>query len=263
MKRTFALLGCTWAVCVLARAQEVAADRIVVPERNGSRPRVVEVTLVNGSITVKTHGDNRVIVETGRRESHHPRTVEGLHRLDLPPNRLDVEEEDNVVRIHSHDAPSTGLTITVPLNTSLRLKSTNGRIHVEGVHGEIDASAVNGRVELLNVSGTVVTDSHNGAIRVVMDRVEPGKPISFSSFNGDLDVTLPADFKSNVKVWANHGKVYSDFDILLTGALTERSGSAEGRYRLTLDRIITGTINGGGTEASFRSFNGQIWIRKK
>ncbi len=265
MKRASALVGVTLTVCALACAQENTGDRVVVPARNSSRPRLVDASLTNGSITVKTYSGNEVIVETSSRGPSRQRTYEGLHRVDLPPGGLDVEEEDNVVNVRMRGAPSANLTITVPVNTSLRLKSTNGSISADAVHGEIDVSTTNGRVNLLNVSGTVVADSHNGAVKVVMDRVDPGKPISFSSFNGDIDVTLPADFKSNLKLRANRGEIYSDFDMKLTpgGNLTEPNDTPEGRYRVRVDRMITGTINGGGTEASFSTFNGKILIRKK
>jgi hypothetical protein len=266
MKRTFALAGMTLAVCALACAQEVSVDRVVVPARNSSHPRVVDAALTNGSITVKSYSGSQVIVETSGQSSHdRDRTYDGLRRIDIPGGGLNVEEEDNVVTVRMHGAPVASLIITVPVNTSLRLKSTNGGIYAEGVHGEIDASTTNGRVNLVNVSGTVVTDSHNGAVKVVMDRVDPGKPMSFSSFNGDIDVTLPADFKGNLKLRANRGEIYSDFDIKLApgGNLTERNDTAEGRYRVRVERMITGTINGGGTEASFSTFNGKILIRKK
>ncbi len=265
MKRIFALAGMTLAVCALACAQEVSADRVVVPARNSSRARVVDAALTNGSITVKSYSGSQVIVESTGHQSSRDRTYEGLHRIDIPGVGLNVEEEDNVVTVRMHGAPAANLIITVPVNTSLRLKSTNGSIYVEDVHGEIDASTTNGKVDLMNVSGTVVTDSHNGAVKVVMDRVDPGKPMSFSSFNGDIDVTLPADFKGNLKLRANRGDIYSDFDIKLApgGNLTERNDTREGRYRVRVESMITGTINGGGTEASFSTFNGKILIRKK
>jgi hypothetical protein len=264
MKRYFALAGVAITVCALAGAQEVSVDRVVVPARNSTRPRLVDAALTNGSITVKAYSGNEVIVETtGHHSDRERRSYEGLHRIDVPPGGLEVQEEDNVVTVRARSNPGVSLVISVPVNTSLRLKSTNGSISAEGVHGELDVSTTNGRVNLTNVSGTVLADSHNGKVVVVMDRVDPGKPMSFSSFNGDIDVTLPADFKANLKLRANQGEIYSDFDMKLTPGsnLTERT--SEGRYRVRVERVITGTINGGGAEASFSTFNGKILIRKK
>jgi DUF4097 and DUF4098 domain-containing protein YvlB len=187
-----------------------------------------------------------------------------MKRIDLPRG-LDVEEEDNVITVRTDPGEMAHLTITVPVDTSLNLKSHNGSIAVDGVHGEIDASSHNGQITLANVSGTVVANAFNSALKVAMDRVDPAKPMSFSTFNGAIDVTLPADLKANVKIKTNHGDVFSDFDIKLTGGrpITEKNNTPDGKFRLRTDRTIYGEIDGGGPELSFQSFNARITIRKK
>ena len=54
----------TLIVCALAIAQENTGQRVVVPARNTSRPRVVKVSTLNSGVTVKTHTGKDVIVET-------------------------------------------------------------------------------------------------------------------------------------------------------------------------------------------------------
>jgi hypothetical protein len=169
------------SVCALACAQGITGDRVVVPARNTSHPRVVNANVLNGSITVKASSGNEVIVETGGARTN--RALAGMTRIDLPRG-LDVEEEDNVITVRTHPGGSAHLAITVPTDTSLNLKSLNGSITVEGVHGEIDANSHNGQVTLADVSGTVVANTFNGALKVAMDRVDPAKPMSFSTFNG-------------------------------------------------------------------------------
>jgi hypothetical protein len=262
MKRSLTLAGLLLAVCALSCAQETTGDRVVVPARNTSHPRVVNATVHEGSITVKTSSGNDVIVETGR--THAESAPAGMKRIDLPRG-LDVEEEDNVITVRTHAGGSPHLIITVPVDTSLNLKSYNGSIAVEGVHGEIDASSHNGQITLAGVSGTVVANAFNGALKVAMDRVDPAKPMSFSTFNGPIDVTFPADLKANIKLKTNHGDVFSDFDVKLTGGhpITEKNNTPDGKFRLRIDRTIYGEINGGGPEVSFQSFNARIVIRKK
>src|SRR5260370_29690781 len=103
-----------------------------------------------------------------------------------------------------------------------------------------------------------------GTMKVTRDRVDPNKPLSFSSMNGTIDVTLPADFKANAKIRTDHGEVYSDFDFKLGGgAATQKNDTSDGRFKVMMDRTITGTINGGGTEATFKTYNGTIYIRKR
>jgi len=270
MKRLLLPPGLILTFCALACAQDTGGgDRVVVPARNSSHPRVVKANLSNGSITVKTHAGNDVIVETA--SSHdgradRPRAVDGLRRLDLPPRGLEVEEQDNVITIRLNgSASNANLIVTAPVDTSLQMMSANGHVQVDGVHGELDVTSHNGHINLMNVSGTVVADTHNGQVKVVFDRVDPGKPISFTSYNGSIDVTLPADFKANLKLRAAQGEIYTDFDVKLSPgqSITEPNTSPDGRYRVRTDRTISGTINGGGTEATFNTYNGKILIRKK
>jgi len=117
---------------------------------------------------------------------------------------------------------------------------------------------------LNNVSGSVLANTMNGAMKVTMDSVDANKPLSFSSMNGTIDVTLPADFKANVKLRTDYGEIYSDFDFKLGGgAITQKNDTADGKFKVKMDRTITGTINGGGTEATFKTYNGTIYLRKK
>jgi DUF4097 and DUF4098 domain-containing protein YvlB len=160
------------------------------------------------------------------------------------------------------------LVITVPRRSSLRLKCMNdGDIHVEQVDGEIDANNLNGRITLKNVSGSVVAHSLNGAVSATMDRIDSGKPMSFSTLNGDIDVTLPDTLKANVRMKTDNGEIYSDFEVkLIAGASVEGNNAGrqpDGSYHLRFDHALRGTINGGGPEFQFTSFNGQIYIRRK
>ena len=269
MKPYLAFIGLTIATTIPAMAQ----DRVTIPPGDSSRPRVVNASLLNGSITVKTHAGKEVIVEGtdtgGGRHGRErgPQELDGLKRLDLPgATGLEVEQDGNVVTIHTRANMNGSLTITVPVDTSLKLHSNGGSINVDGVHGEVDCNALNGPVTVTNVSGTVIAHSLNGAVKVSMDRVDPAKPLSFSTLNGSIDVTLPADVKASLKLKADNGNIYSDFDIKMSlannGPITEKNGS-DGKYRVKFDRTVLGTINGGGVEMGFNTFNGRISIRKK
>jgi hypothetical protein len=268
MKRYLALTGMTLSLCLLAPAQDQpAGERVVVPARNTTHPRVLHARVTHGNLTVKTYAGKEVSVETSRSGSSRGKTersVDGLRRIDMPIRGLAVEEEDNVIQIRAGAMGEANLTISVPPDTALHLYTTHGDIHVEGVKGEVEASSTHGKIELLNISGTVVASNTNGNIKAVMDRVDAAKPLSFSTTNGDVDVTLPADLKANMKMRSLRGSIYSDFEMKLTsGQPQTSSGGAEGKFRVQFDRTMYGTVNGGGVEASFNTLNGKILIRKK
>jgi hypothetical protein len=268
MQRNGALLGLTLTVCSLGLAQDTNGERVVVPARDTTHARKVDVSLMGGPIKVKSYPGKEVIVEerggSSRSSRDTDKTPDGMRRLDLPPRGLSVEEENNVVTVRMHRPQRGELVISVPPDTSLTLRSTNGEIAVEGVKGELDVNSHNGKITLTNVSGSVLANTMNGAMKVTMDSVDANKPLSFSSMNGTIDVTLPADFKANVKLRTDYGEIYSDFDFKLGGgAITQKNDTADGKFKVKMDRTITGTINGGGTEATFKTYNGTIYLRKK
>jgi hypothetical protein len=250
------------------------ADRVTVTWSDPSRPGLIKVNLLNGGITVKTHTANDVIVTTnttrrpGRRGA--PAEANGLRRIDSNGSGLTIEEENNVMKIGTSNfggACCTNIEIQVPPKTNLNLQSLNGgEIVVDGVEGEIEATNNNGGLVLNNVVGSVVAHSLNGKVTVSLRQVTGNKPMAFTSLNGSIDVTLPANIKANLKMRTDNGDVYSDFDIQLRPSdrkPTEIDKRKQGGpFRIEIDKSVNGTINGGGPDFDIRTLNGNIYIRK-
>jgi hypothetical protein len=261
----FAATGC------LALAAQDSGDKVTVPFRDPSGAKTLKVTLQNGSVTVKGYDGKDALIETAgrisgreRRPSHVP---EGMHRIDNMSMGLDVTEENNVISVVGNDS-SGHVTIQVPVQTSLVLRSVNGgAITVENISGSIDANHTNGGISITNVSGSVLANTTNGKVTVSLNKVSADKAMSFTSFNGTVDVTLPADVKANVMMKTNNGEIWSDFDIKLSASgkppVVEDSRSKNGKYKVHLDRAMYGSINGGGPEMQFVTYNGNILIHKK
>jgi len=254
-------------------SQEMPTDRVTVPFSNPSKPGLVEAGVHNGGITVKGYDGKEVIVEAKVREGRvqeekSKKEVKGLRLIRVPGGTgLEIEEEDNVMEVNVSSFKQTiDLFIQVPYNTSLELSShNNGDIVVENVNGEIEASNHNGKLTLTGISGSVVANTFNGSVTATFAKVDPGKPMSFSTWNGDVDITFPANIKARVKMKSERGDIYSDFDMQIDKSpqKTEEDERKEGGgYRISFDRYIVGTINGGGPDYTFDNFNGNIYIRK-
>jgi len=248
-------------------------DRIVVPFRDANRPRTLSVELINGGITVRGYDGKDAIIETrgdeDRKDNHRSRDVPpGMHRIDNGSGSLDIIEDNNIVHIKGGISRHVDVVIQVPMQTALSLKTLNGGgITVENVSGEIDADNLNGPITVTNASGSVLAHSNNGKIIVSLNKILPDKAMSFSTLNGEIDVSLPADVKANVRMRTDNGDIFTDFDIKVdsTGktSVVEDGRDRGGRYRVHMDRNISGTINGGGPEMQFRTLNGRIMIHKK
>ncbi len=206
--------------------------------------------------------------EDKEKEKERKEKAAGMKQVPLDSSGLTVEESNNHVSIQVESYRSGyDLDIKVPFASNLKIEGANlGGISVEGVNGEIEIETASGGVKLGNVSGTVVATTTNGDIDVVLNRIAADKPMSFVTFHGDIDVTLPSDAKVNVRVKSNMGEVFSDFDIALKQAPPEADSSPKkeaGKFRVSLDRSIYGMINGGGPEIKFQNFSGNVYLRKK
>jgi DUF4097 and DUF4098 domain-containing protein YvlB len=261
------------AAALFALAQPMLAEndnKVTVPLSDPARPVTLRAHLVSGSITVKGADVKEVVVEAKARgdEDHMGGRAEGMKRIPMTSTGLNIEAENNNVRVSTDSYQRTvDLTITVPTHTSLSLHSVNdGNIVVSGVDGDLDINNVNGEVDLKNIGGSVVAHALNGHVVATLNRVDPQKPMAFSSLNGDIDVTFPADLKANVSLRTDNGEVYSDFDVkLLPNApqqTVEDNRGKGGKYKVKIDKNVRGTINGGGQEIQFKNFNGNIYIRK-
>src|SRR5881394_4594900 len=268
-----AFISCVAPSAVSARAQtqeQSGPDRVAVTLTDPSRPALVKASLVNGGITVKAYDGKEVIVEararnrdreSGRSESNN------MKRMVVSSTGLSVEAENNEVHIGTDSfARPIDLTISVPVHTSLKLSAVNdGNIVVTGVDGELDVNDVNGSVTLNNVSGSAVAHALNGRVLVTFTRVNQ-KPMAFSSLNGDIDVTFPADLKANLSLKSDRGEIFSDFDVQAQASAPQQTvedGRKDGgKYVVKIDKAVHGTIGGGGPELQFTNFNGGIYIRK-
>ena len=130
-----------------AEAQaQAGVDRIPVTLSDPTRPALVKVSMVNGSITVKAHEGKEVIVEARPRNGEGGRSEGGPKRLAISTTGLSVEEENNEVRINTESYMRTiDVTVSVPVHTSLKLRAVNdGNIVVTGIDGELDVETHHG-----------------------------------------------------------------------------------------------------------------------
>jgi DUF4097 and DUF4098 domain-containing protein YvlB len=286
MKRFLFTLLVLAAAAMALWSQDASSDRVVVPFSDPGKSGLIKANLINGGIVVKGYEGKEVIVEAKTRghviandegkedeadedeEAENENKHAGMRRLQSTAIGLSVEEDNNVMKIETNSwKASMDLVIQVPWATSLRLHCVNGgNITVENVRGECEVENVNGGITLTRIGGSAVAQTVNGDIRVSFSKIDPGKAMSMITLNGDVDVTLPADTKATLKLKIdNQGEIYSDFELALKTTpqkTVEDRRSRGGRYRVTFENAVSGSINGGGQEIALKTFNGDILLRK-
>lgn len=274
MKTKIVFLLSLWIGTSQLMAQDDIVDKLTIPLSQPNEPVFLELALMNGSITVTGYSGNQVEIEAVTRlkkldsNESSEKEREGLIYIPTTSSALEVEEYDNKIEIDVESQEKTvDVSIKVPFKTSMELSAHhNGTIKVDNVIGDLEVQNHHGPIYLTDVSGSVVANSHHGEIKVTFKQIDSQKPMAFSSYHGDIDVSLPASVKVNVIFKTERGEVYSDFEIKkiekAAKRIEEETREKEGKYKIRIERAFYGTINGGGPEFQFSNYHGDIILRK-
>jgi hypothetical protein len=242
---------------------------MTVPFSDPERAGTLKVNLLDGAITIKGSNRRDVLFVANSQEAREvlrrrqqAEPPPGMRRL-TQPGGFGVEERDNEMSVSSAFNREINLAVEVPTRTKLKVSIVNGGITVDSVDSEIEINTVDGAIMLTNVGGSVVAHAVDGNITATVARVAPQAPIAFTSLNGDIDVTLPAAVKANLRLRSDQGDVYTDFDVQVIASASANRTQRNGRgVRIDVNRSIYGTVNGGGPDFELRTFDGNIYVRK-
>ena len=243
--RLITLLLCMPAAGLPARAAQLASEKPVAPAPapaapvdNGgddkdlsptrlkfsdpAKPGKIRLRAMWGDVTITGADTPEVTIVSNikNKQQPPPKNSGGLRRLDSEITYT-ATEKDNVDhdrtgwRQPGPDAGAGGasLAITTPRNTSVVIENTfGGTISVKNIEGDADIRSLNGEVTLDRISGSALVETMNGEIHATFVKVAEGKPLSFTSMNGEVEVRIPPDTKANVRLRTQNGAVFTDFD---------------------------------------------------
>ena len=285
----------------IAFSNDGPSGQLKVSFSDQAKPGELRVSQGSGDITVIGYSGKEIIIESDSvvqtpRENHDNERARGLRKISGSQVLVNSWEDENIIDISSSIDNDSNMTIHVPTQTSLKLGGMimEGDITVTGVTGDFEINTLDGDIVLTGISGTVVAHSVDGDITVSLDSVDPQKPMSFSTVDGDIDVTLPGDIEANVHMKNIDGDIFTDFEIELvnypvevknrksksTGNAKQRSWNNPSSPHTVIQDMITGniltdiimsavgnnlygSINGGGPEIQFITIDGDIFLRKK
>jgi hypothetical protein len=244
------------------------AQKLNVPLSKPGASFTLKAGLIYGSINVIGYTGKEVLIEAEQRKTEHytdSKEKGGMKRINGSSGfELEVEEKDNVVTVRAPGwMKAITLTIKVPAGISRLEVSTinNGYISIANVNGDIEVKNVNGEITFKNVSGSIIATTINGDIKGDLKSHKAGSPLAFTTLNGNVDVTFPANFKADMKMKSDRGEIYTDFELDATTQQVKKS-TDEGSYKIKLENWVRGKINGGGAEVLMKNMNGNIYVRK-
>jgi hypothetical protein len=266
IKSTFIATALLLVVTAAATQDAGKAQRLTVPITDPGRPISVHASIFTGGLELEAYEGKEVLIEVVPQEQPEaPRTEGGMKVI---PNRslgITVEELDNTVSIRSDfTGKIEKLVVRLPRRASLKASTVQGGdIVVRGIEGELELQNTAGSITATDIAGSVVAQTTSGGIKVSFTSIQPGKSMSFVTFDGDVDVTFPGGLKADLRVSAGQGDIYTDFDFDMVPA--ERSvqkGRTDGKFKVELSQEVRARIGSGGPEMHFKTWNGNIFIRR-
>ncbi len=219
-----------------------------------NRPGTIRIEINSGNLTIRGTSEKQVILRVPSLEQRAGSGRE-TDRRRRNAQEVEIREENNVMRIEGSLSGHPVIDLQVPVQTSLIARSVkNGNVLIENVDGEIEVQNVNGNIRLVKISGSVIANTVNGRIESEMIRATAGKPMSFTTLNGSIQLTFPSDLKADFRLKADNGDIFTDFELL-------RKGNSQNKSRN--QSFLEGSINGGGTDIRIHTVNGKIVLQKK
>jgi DUF4097 and DUF4098 domain-containing protein YvlB len=134
--------------------------------------------------------------------------------------------------------------VRVPARVVLkRVETVNGTVRVRGVQGSGLLRSVNGNVELLEGAGRFDARSTNGNVRIELNQLPPGSPISIETVNGNVVLALPATADAELDILSMNGDFRSELPVMLRGRLSSRD--FKGQLGRGGGLVKVRTVNGG------------------
>jgi len=223
-----------------------------------------------GKIIIQNHSGSKLLIESdGYGEvSEKAKGLKEIYGggIDNTGIGISVKESGKLIMVYgaSKRSEDAEYTFFVPGNVSMKVDYNSpfgyDDIEVDGFSGELEISMLNAGIELKDVTGPLTIHTINGDIKAIFSSVDQGSPTSITSINGEVEITIPASTKTNLKLSTFHGEIYSDCDI----EFDTKGDKGKDDMRLIGGHSKTeGKINGGGVEMTLSSINGSIYIRKK
>ena len=267
----------TLFLCLLCHSlfSQTNGDRIELQLGNPQTAGYLEASLVNGGIEIFGTDRNTLVIEARTRNADVQSDVVnssgkamGMRRVYQRATGLEVTEKNNRVTVSTknYNLP-IDLSIRLPRHMSLKLACVNrGDIYVENVVGDLEVNNVNGAVTLAKISGSVVAHALNKDLKVSFDRIANDKAMSFTSLNGDIDITLPPSSHFDLKMSSKQGEIHSDFDLELNSGKAKVEANRQGRgisYRISREKVLHGKLGNGGPVLNLETFNGHVYLRRQ
>ncbi len=206
------------ALPLLAAALHAAEETTAtIKFSDPSKPGLLRVYVSRGDLAIKGGDVDTVTVTSSAQPEGRTATRRDGLRVISTASSFAMTEKDNVIELNYGSGAHAGsdnadFEIVVPRNTALDVTTGwGGDIEVQDVTGDVEVKNMNGEIELTGLGGGALVETMNGEITASFATLPSGKPLSFTSMNGEIALRLPPDTKANVRIRTQNGSILTDF----------------------------------------------------
>lgn len=234
----------------------------------------IEVTNLPGEITLLNSGGNSIVIESDF-NMEKPERADGLKLLGAAEDNtelgVNISEENGTISIQgaTRQVVNYKYKVLVPVGMAVNIdyKSpfSKGDVTVEGFSGSLELKAINANVKISKSSGPFTINTMSGNIEIQFDKINQAEPTSLATMSGYVDITVPSSEKANFEISTMNGNIYNNLDLksIQNKEPVEKENRAFGMSYLKMQSGNGYTLNGGGQKVLLKSFNGNIYLRKR
>ncbi len=247
-----------------------------------SGDKTLDVDLISGNVTVIGDGAGGTLRVEGER------VIRALNAEEMTRAKkevaLDLNEKDGTAQIYEngpyrgknnrssdyhgfhensdrHYSVSYEITVHVPRETALHLRTVNGGVTARETSGAFDVRSVNGAIAMTDMAGSGTAAAVNGA-NVVSFRESPKVDSAFTSVNGRIELTFPANLAADFDLKTVNGGMFTDFESTMVASGTGAATKENGRFVYKNRGESHIRVGAGGPHIRLETVNAAIQIKK-
>jgi hypothetical protein len=276
------------SACVVSVEHKGQIEHVDKRYTVGKAPVELRLTTFDGAIEVRSWDRPEVLVQIEKR---------GQDKDALAAIEIIAEQKGDVIQVETRTAKATSsfgigyvvstsakLVASVPRNTNLLLRTSDGSVIVERVTGKAEIHTGDGSIRATETAGEMLAETADGSIQIedVAGRVEArtndgsirlsGTPTSLRARSGDGSISLRirdgASMTDDWMIATGDGSISLELPQGFAAQIEADPGS-DGRVRNDLKlanvvggdrekRMLTGALGEGGKHLTIRTADGTI-----
>ncbi len=220
----------------------------------------LEIRGINGAVhAARATGSEAEVTASKRARRSRPEDVEikvvedaqGVLICAVYPSRRASRPNDCRRNGNQNDTDDNDVEVTfevkVPAGVDFEASTVNGDVTARDLSSDAELTTVNGDIDVES-GGVAQATTVNGSIKARLGRSDWKDRVDFTTVNGGITVTLPANASADLEATTVNGSIDSDFPITMRGRMNPQS--------------LRGRIGEGGRDLKLTTVNGGITIRK-